>query len=328
MNFFFQHIEYLLLRHDCVIVPGFGAFIATVSPARIDMEKGMIIPATRNLMFNQAVSLDDGLLANSIARKAGIPFEDARNVIVRCVAKIKENLDTFREIEIGSLGSLLLGEENNLLFAPKHLDFSSTSELGYHPVKLDTAVPDSVSVQSITPQPDCITEPDIIAEAEEEETVGKNYYQFRISRTVTRFAVMITVMAVIALTVILNPLPADEREQRASVVPVEKILPAPAAVHTETDSAKIAEPTIADSVPVSQTLPSHYLIVATFANIKEARKYAEKYSSDEYPLTAVESRKVARVAAAESDDREELRKKLNSSEITSRFPNAWIWSRN
>ena len=322
MNFFFQHIEYLLLRHDCVIVPGFGAFIATVSPARIDMEKGMIIPATRNLMFNQAVSLDDGLLANSIARKAGIPFEDARNVIVRCVAKIKENLDTFREIEIGSLGSLLLGEENNLLFAPKHLDFSSTSELGYHPVKLDTAVTDSVPVKATTPEPDLITEP------EEEETVEKSYYQFKISRTFTRFAVMITVMAVIALTVILNPLPADEREQRASVVPVEKILPAPAAVHTETDSAKIAEPTIADSVPVSQTLPSHYLIVATFANIKEARKYAEKYSSDEYPLTAVESRKVARVAAAESDDREELRKKLNSSEITSRFPNAWIWSRN
>ena len=39
MNNLFKHIEYLLLRNDCVIVPGFGAFIATNLPARIDYEK-------------------------------------------------------------------------------------------------------------------------------------------------------------------------------------------------------------------------------------------------------------------------------------------------
>lgn len=317
MNFFFQHIEYLLLRHDCVIVPGLGAFIASVSPARIDMENGVIAPASRSIMFNQAVSLDDGLLANSIARKASIPFEDARNVIVRCVAKIKENLDRDREIEIGSLGSLLLGEENNMLFAPKKTDFPSASELGYLTVKLNApAKTDSETVTS-----------EILTETDEPESIRKSYYQFRINRTVARFAVMITVLMAIALTVILNPLPDDRREQRASVVPVEKILSSPEVSKTEPDSAQVKiniSETPAEPMPDQ---PSHYLIVATFNSVKEAQNYADKYSSEEYPLTAVESRKMARVAVAESDNREDLRKKLNSHAISSRFPNAWIWSR-
>ena len=137
MNFFFQHIEYLLLRHDCVIVPGLGAFIATTTPANFDMGKGMITPPSRAFMFNQAVALDDGLLANSIARKAGISFEDARNAIVRCVAKIKEIINNDGFIKIGSLGYLQLGKENNLLFSPAKTGIASCEELGYGTITLN-----------------------------------------------------------------------------------------------------------------------------------------------------------------------------------------------
>ena len=38
------HIEYLLLRHDCVVVPGFGAFINARSEARVDSESGQVYP--------------------------------------------------------------------------------------------------------------------------------------------------------------------------------------------------------------------------------------------------------------------------------------------
>ncbi|MDE6547663.1 MAG: SPOR domain-containing protein, partial [Muribaculaceae bacterium] len=41
------HIEYLLTRHDCVIVPGIGAFIATETEAFIDLENGVIRPRRR-----------------------------------------------------------------------------------------------------------------------------------------------------------------------------------------------------------------------------------------------------------------------------------------
>lgn len=37
------HIEYLLQRHECVILPGIGAFIVSNDAARIDMATGEII---------------------------------------------------------------------------------------------------------------------------------------------------------------------------------------------------------------------------------------------------------------------------------------------
>lgn len=312
MNFFFQHIEYLLLRHDCVIVPGLGAFIASVSPARIDMEKGILTPSYRALMFNQAVSLDDGLLANSIARKAGISFEDARNAIVRCVSKIKDIIKTQGHVKIGSLGILQLGEENNLIFSPAKTGGALYEEMGYHAINLNA--------ESVIDNNGSITNEVIHTD--------NSYYQFKISKTFTRIASMIAVMVVVALTVILNPLPADNREQRASVVPVEKILPASTEKSRQETTTISPESEETDMIAeeIAETSPIHYLIVATFSNFKEAEAYAEKYSTEEFPLAAVESRKMTRVAVAQSNDREEMRKRLNSSAISKRFPNAWIWT--
>ena len=89
MNNLFRHIEYLLLRHDCVIVPGLGAFISASRPAKIDMQEGKILPPSKSLMFNQSVATDDGLLANSFARKTGMKFEEARQAVVHEVNDIK-----------------------------------------------------------------------------------------------------------------------------------------------------------------------------------------------------------------------------------------------
>lgn len=66
-----------------MVIPGLGAFIVNMVPAHIDYEKRVVTPPSRSLMFNQAVALDDGLLANSIARKNSISFEDARQIVVR-----------------------------------------------------------------------------------------------------------------------------------------------------------------------------------------------------------------------------------------------------
>lgn len=77
------HIEYLLLRHDCVVVPGFGAFINARSEARVDSESGQVYPMMREVRFNSALVHDDGLLAGSFARKYRVPFAEGR----RCSAR-------------------------------------------------------------------------------------------------------------------------------------------------------------------------------------------------------------------------------------------------
>ncbi len=72
------HIEYLLMNHDCVVAPGLGAFLAHETPARYDSESGQFMPPTRSLGFNQALTINDGLLAESVARRCGISLDSAR----------------------------------------------------------------------------------------------------------------------------------------------------------------------------------------------------------------------------------------------------------
>ena len=41
-----QHIEALLLENDCVIVPGFGGFVAHYAPATHVKEENLFLPPT------------------------------------------------------------------------------------------------------------------------------------------------------------------------------------------------------------------------------------------------------------------------------------------
>jgi len=43
----------LLLRHNCVILPGFGGFIAQRQPARIDYHSGTMHPPGKSILFNR-----------------------------------------------------------------------------------------------------------------------------------------------------------------------------------------------------------------------------------------------------------------------------------
>lgn len=316
MNNLFKNIEYLLLRHDCVIVPGLGAFIATRIPAGIDMETGTITAPVRTVMFNQSVMTDDGLLANSYVRKYKVSFDDARQVICRQVAFLKAFLESNNEVRVGNIGRLSLGIEDNLVFTPISTAAELAAECGYKTLKLNENAP-LINSNSATRK-----------EVEEEH----DYYSFRISKTISRIAAAMLAVVAVAITVLLNPIPDDSREQRASVVPVEALMPTKATSHSETMSepsetvTENAEMT-AEEQPEEMTIPSHYLIIATFSSPAEAQAYVEKYSSVDNPMEVVASRTMSRVSIASSVDRDELRAQLNSQTVSSRYPNAWIWSR-
>lgn len=312
MNTIIRHIEYLTLRHDCVIVAGLGAFIATQRGAQIDMQRGLIVPPCRSLMFNQAVTLDDGLLANSIARKEGISFDEARQVIFREVSILKATILADGNVSIGNVGSMFLGEENKILFTPADKEGASNLKLGFH----------SISIAKTGNETAPLNNP--IKEENYDGEVHTN--KFRLGKTFMKIAAAAAVVVAVAITILLNPLPNDEREQRASVVPVDALISKP----ESTPKEEISEPEIILPEAISTEIddkPAHYLIVATFSNKEEAESYASRYSSEEYPLTTVSSRKMTRVAVASSDNKEELRQRLNSPDIISRYPNAWIWSR-
>lgn len=114
-----SHIEFLLLRHDCVVVPGFGAFLVHESPAFYDDAAGLFMPPSRSLGFNPAVNHNDGLLIESVARKEGIGLEAALQNVQCEVSAFRHQLSEARELPIGSLGMISIGSEPDaLLFEP------------------------------------------------------------------------------------------------------------------------------------------------------------------------------------------------------------------
>lgn len=318
MNNLFSHIEYLLLRHDCVIVPGLGAFIANMQPAHIDMELGKIIPPHRELMFNQAVKIDDGLLASSYSRKYGISFQEARQVLARNVNSLLDELHGSGNVECGKLGSLMLGEERRLQFQPNGNSYGRENK--WMP-ELDI-LPSSTSKVNPNPCYDTVVED---SQEKMNDTVAGNYYNLRISKAFTKISAACVIVMALTLAFFLYPIPSDDREQRASVVPVEAFIPTKAV--EESVAVDEVAPVHTDTIETAAQ-PTHYLIVATFSSSSEASKFAKNYSSDEYPMETVDSRKLSRVAIASSDSKDVLLKKLNSKEIASKFPGAWIWSRN
>src|SRR5690606_7656533 len=68
------YISDLLYRYECVIVPGFGAFITQYHSAQINAETHELFPPQKTLSFNGQLLKNDGLLANHIAEVEKIPY--------------------------------------------------------------------------------------------------------------------------------------------------------------------------------------------------------------------------------------------------------------
>ena len=76
-----QHIETLLLENDCVIVPGFGGFVAHYSPATRVKEENIFLPPTRTIGFNPQLKLNDGVLVQSYMSAYDTSFADASRIV-------------------------------------------------------------------------------------------------------------------------------------------------------------------------------------------------------------------------------------------------------
>ena len=85
-----QHIEVLLLENDCVIVPGFGGFIAHYAPAMRVAEENLFLPPTRTIGFNPQLTLNDGVLVQSYMAVYDTNFSDATKMVEKLIFLILE----------------------------------------------------------------------------------------------------------------------------------------------------------------------------------------------------------------------------------------------
>jgi nucleoid DNA-binding protein len=112
------HIKALLYRHDCVVVPGFGAFLAQFQSAKIDEEQNLFYPPIRSIRFNAQLKNNDGLLLNYLETENGLNYVEAQNAIKDFVVDVETTLIHQGNVVFKELGRFTYQNENQLVFEP------------------------------------------------------------------------------------------------------------------------------------------------------------------------------------------------------------------
>lgn len=116
-----RHIELCLYRHECVIVPGFGAFIRHDQSSSLDQSKGLIYPGYSVLSFNPSLRRDDGILVDSYRCAFSLNYKRALSMIEQDVEELNCDLRGARIVQLGNLGKMSLQRESHtLVFYPNN----------------------------------------------------------------------------------------------------------------------------------------------------------------------------------------------------------------
>ena len=113
-----RHIEILLLSNDCVIVPGFGGFMAHHVDARYEAGDHMFLPPLRTIGFNPNLTVNDSLLAQSYVEAYDLSYPEALRRIESEVEILRSQLDSDGYYELTGIGTISRNDNGNYEFEP------------------------------------------------------------------------------------------------------------------------------------------------------------------------------------------------------------------
>ncbi len=133
-----KHISNLTALHDCVIIPGFGAFLAQRIPAQYNAEEQLFMPPHRTLCFNPHITIDDALLATSYMRHYGVSYNQATTLLKEDIKKLKNSLARKGEYYFGELGKMSMDIEGTITFTPSENGIDDPANYGFAPLPIAT----------------------------------------------------------------------------------------------------------------------------------------------------------------------------------------------
>lgn len=156
-----EHIEYLMLSNDCVVVPGFGAFIAQYTSSNNCAQNSTFTSPKRSISFNASINHNDGLLANSIAKKALIPYAEALKQIEKSTTICRQALSDGSEVPFGRLGFFISNAEGHIEFIPFHHELANDDFFGLQSFSFPTLAERNAQVANEETVSETYSEPEI-----------------------------------------------------------------------------------------------------------------------------------------------------------------------
>lgn len=166
-----QHIEILLLEHDCVIVPGLGAFMAHHQPAEYSEADGLWYPPQRTVGFNAQLNINDALLPQSYADACDVSYPEALRLIEREVEGVKRTLADEGRYEFYGIGTLLMAEGGGYDFQPCEAGLLTPSLYGLATCAFTQTKKVAIATEADAPAP--------AAEEEEATEAAPTYYIYK-----------------------------------------------------------------------------------------------------------------------------------------------------
>lgn len=87
-----HNILCLLAENDCVILPSIGGFVASYKPADYSEGHKEFVSPERSVGFNDALTMNDGLIVQSYMISHGLNYPDASRLAERDIARLRDKL--------------------------------------------------------------------------------------------------------------------------------------------------------------------------------------------------------------------------------------------
>ncbi len=315
----FFHLAYLLTRHECVIIPGLGAFVVSSAPAKRATESGVLYPPAQVLGFNPEISHNDGILVNSVAKEKKISYKDAQLVVRQFADEIQKQLHEGKTIQIPWIGSLSLSAENKIIFTPDSRQTCNISNYGL----ANFYLPLLKEIEASLEVP--------VLKKEDKEAIRIPLSRRILHRTGSVAA------AVLAFFLLATPVNNNRTEQPecAGILPIPiKIQEAGNVNKMSEMNASFAEDAIPVRLPVPETVVApvnsrrYYIVIASCPTKESAEQILAGIRSAEFPEANITSNENNhRIYVRELENKEEAEHFLLQFRASHpKHANAWLLS--
>ena len=131
-----KHITKLLSRHNCVILPGIGAFLAHKVPAAYNAKEQIFMPPHRELGFNPNIMVNDALLLSEYVSVDKITYDKAEKALSRDISSLRRILSSKGVCCFGELGTFHMNINGAISFTPNENAIDDPENYGFEPLSM------------------------------------------------------------------------------------------------------------------------------------------------------------------------------------------------
>lgn len=277
-----RHIEILLLSNDCVIVPGFGGFMAHHVDARYDEQENLFLPPQRTIGFNPQLTLNDSLLAQSYIEAYDISYPEALRRIEDEVRELRQHIECNGSYELYDLGIIRLNEYGKYEFEPCEAGILTPELYGLSSFIMKPTASSSVqTIPAAIDKPDKEVSPfDILMDSDEKEEEQERTIKLSTLRNIA--VACITIIAFFFISSPINNSDLNSNEARINTDMLLRIMPRcenieKAQLNVENkDSVEAVKNNMAESSDTISHSPYYTIVLCSRVTVKNANTYVEQ----------------------------------------------------